>query len=83
MNLDEFNSLMTMIVDTEFPMREIPICYNHSIRLQVNEVESDRHLKMLLPEFIEGVCRVVDRFSPIPPEDNPVRNKKFLYLYIL
>jgi hypothetical protein len=72
MNLDEFNNLMVQIVDNEFPVREIPISYNHAIRLQTNEIESDRHLKMLFPEFIEGVCRVVDRCSPFPHDDNPV-----------
>jgi hypothetical protein len=65
---------MTMIVDNEFPMREIPICYSHSIRLQVKEIESDRHMKMLFPEFIEGVSRVVDRYLPYPPGDKPVNN---------
>jgi hypothetical protein len=78
MNLDEFSNLMTMIVDTEFPMREIPICFNHSIKLQVNEVESDRHLKIFLSEFIEAVCRVVDKSSPIPPGDNPVKIKNII-----
>ncbi len=70
MNLDEFSNVMMQIVDNEFPVREIPISYNQSIRLQVNEIDNDRHLKMLLPEFIEAFCRIVDRFSPIPPEEN-------------
>lgn len=62
---------MLQIVDNEFPVREIPIAYNHAIRLQVNEIDNDKHLKMLFPEFIEAFCRVVDKYSPIPPDEKP------------
>jgi hypothetical protein len=78
MNLDEFNSLMLLIVDNEFPVREIPIAYNHSIRLQINEIDSDRHLKMMFPEFIEAFCRTIDKYSPFPSQENPVL-KYFIY----
>ena len=57
---------MVQIVDNEFPVREIPICFNHSIKLQVNEIDYDKHLKLIFPEFLEAFCRVVDKSSPIP-----------------
>ena len=66
LNLDSFNSLMIQIVDNEFPVREIPICFNHSIKLQANEIDFDKHLKLIFPEFLEAFCRVVDKLSPIP-----------------
>lgn len=66
MNLESFNSLMVQIVDNEFPVREIPICFNHSIRLQVNEIDYDKHLKLVFSEFLEAFCRVIDKLSPIP-----------------
>jgi len=66
LNLESFISLMMQIVDNEFPVREIPICFNHSIKLQVNEIDFDKHLKLIFPEFLEAFSRVIDRLSPIP-----------------
>lgn len=72
MDLEEFERVMMQIVDSEFPMRDIILSYNYSIRLQVNEVDSDRHLRLYFPEFIEAFCRVVDKYSPVPKDENPV-----------
>ncbi len=66
LNLDSFNSLMMQIVDNEFPVREIPIFFNHAIKLQVNEIDFDKHLKLIFPEFLEAFSRVIDKLSPIP-----------------
>ena len=67
MILEEFDSLCKAIVDEEFPARDIALTFNYSIRTQVNEIESERIYNMFFPEFLEGFCRVVDQFSPIPP----------------
>lgn len=72
MILDEFTNLMLGLIENDFPVREIPICFNLSIRLQVNEIDSDRHYSMLFPEFVEAYCRVIDKSSPAPPNDPPV-----------
>jgi hypothetical protein len=71
MNLDCFTSLMLKIVDNEFPMRDIPICYNLSMRLQINEIKGDRIFNMTFPEFLEAYARAIDKFSPIPYGDSP------------
>jgi hypothetical protein len=73
MILDEFNSMCLEIVDNEFPVREIPLYYNISIRLQVSEINSERHYNMLFPEFLEAFCRVIDKYSPIPLDQNKVK----------
>ncbi len=72
MNLEEFNNLMLNIVDKEFPVREIPICFNLAMKLQINEIDFDRHYNMTLPEFLEAFSRVIDKFSPMPPNENQV-----------
>ena len=72
MILDEFNSMCLEIVDNEFPVRDIPLFYNYSMKLQINEINSDRHYNMLFPEFLEAFCRVIDKFSPIPLDQNKV-----------
>jgi hypothetical protein len=67
MLLDEFNNLVQSIVDVnEYPLRENPYIFNMSMNLQVNEIYTDKHLNMFLPEFLEALCRVIDKFSPYP-----------------
>lgn len=75
MTLDEFVNFANSIVDKDYPLRETPISYNLAMRLQVNEIEYDRHMEMTFPEFLEAFCRVVDKYSPIPPNENPVIHK--------
>ena len=71
MTCDEFNTLIQSFVDiNEYPVRDIPLIFNYSIKLQINEIYSDKHLNMLLPEFLEGLCRAIDKASPIPPGDS-------------
>ena len=68
MLLDEFNNFVQSIVDiNEYPIRDNPYVFNQSIRLQVNEIYTDKHVNMLLPEFLEALCRTVDKASPMPP----------------
>ena len=71
MDLDEFNSLVQSIVDiNEYPIRDNPFIFCQSIKLQTNEIYSDKHLNMMLPEFLEALSRTIDRASPIPPNEN-------------
>ena len=71
MVLDEFNNLVQNIVDVnEYPIRENPYIFNMSINLQINEINTDKHLNMFLPEFLEALCRVIDKSSPYPPSEN-------------
>ena len=71
MVLDEFNNFVQSIVDiNEYPIRDNPLIFNQSINLQVNEIYTDKHINMFLPEFLEALCRAVDKASPIPPGDS-------------
>ena len=72
MTCDEFNTFVQSFVDiNEYPVRDIPLIFNYSIKLQINEIYTDKHLNMFLPEFLEGMCRAIDKASPIPPNENP------------
>jgi len=75
MVLDNLSELTTRIVDSEFPVREIPILYNISMKWQVDEIHTDRAFNMQFPEFLEALCRIVDKISPIPPDQDPVSFK--------
>ena len=71
MTLDEFNNLVQSIVDVnEYPIRENPYIFNMSINLQINEIYTDKHLNMLLPEFLEAICRAIDKANPFPLNEN-------------
>ena len=83
MNLDEFQNLMASLIEGDFPVREMPISYNLSMKLQVDEITSDRHYCMQYPEFVEAFCRVIDKSSPPPPGEDPVKRIIFIYFFFL
>ena len=86
MNLDDFTSLCSHIVDKDFPTKIIPTIFCVSVKLQVDEIHSERHLQLLFEEFIEAFSRVVDRASPIPEgepaEDWPLSARQEQHLSI-
>ena len=71
MDLDEFNSLIQNIVDIdEYPIRDNPFIFSQSIKLQINEIYTEKHLNMMFPEFLEALSRTIDKASPYPPNEN-------------
>ncbi len=72
MILEEYQNLISSIVDKDFPIRESPLHFNSGMKLQVSEVFGERHYNMLFPEFLEAFCRSIDRWAPVPPGENPV-----------
>jgi hypothetical protein len=69
MDLERFTALVLKLVDNEFPVREIPLCFNLSMKLQVNETKGDRIFNMTFSEFLEAYARVIDKYSPVPYGD--------------
>ncbi len=70
MNKDEFNNFISSFVNDEYSNSENDLIFNQSIVLQKNEIFSDKHLRMYFPEFLEGMCRVIDKLSPPPLNEN-------------
>ena len=71
MDLDEFNSLIQRIVDIdEYPLRDNPFIYSQAIKLQINEIYTEKHLNMMFPEFLEALSRAIDKASPFPLNEN-------------
>ena len=54
-------------MDSDFPVKELPVLFSLSIRLTTNEIDSDKHYNMIFPEFLEAISRFIDKLSPIPP----------------
>jgi len=51
------------LLDDTFGSREVGIHFNLAMMTQVNELESDRHLKMSFTEFIDLFGRVADKLE--------------------
>ena len=66
MTLDNFTQLCNSLMDSDFPVKDIPMIFNISIRLVIDEIHSDKQYHMLFPEFLEAICRFIDKLSPIP-----------------
>ena len=87
MEKKEFDEFVQNFVDiNEYPIANNNLYFNYSIRLQVNEINppehSDRHMIMLFPEFLEGLCRTVDMASPAPPGENWTKERRTEQLLI-
>ena len=70
MSLEEFCNLAAAasVTDDNFGQRELGVQFNLAMMTQVPELDSDRHIKMSIVEFIDGFARVADKISI------PVRN---------
>ena len=75
MTIDDFHSLVNVLVGKDCPVRETDLYFNQSISLQENEIDFDRHYYILLPEFLECLCRVVDKASPNESEGHDLITK--------
>ena len=71
LTLDGFTNLCNSLMDSDFPVKELPVIFSLSFRLTTNEIDSDKHYNMTFPEFLEALCRFIDKLSPIPPGEDP------------
>jgi hypothetical protein len=64
-SIEEFISLFVdsgvLIIEQSIGNAELGAQYNMSMQTQINELEGDRHLQMQFDEFIEAICRVVEK----------------------
>ena len=65
----EFESiwLRSNLLNDRFANRDILVCFNLAMQTRVDEVNSDKHLKMAFVEFLEAVARAADYLSFPPP----------------
>ena len=73
LTLENFTQLCNALMDSDFPVKEVSVIFNVSIRLVKDEINSDKQYNMTFPEFLEAICRFVDKLSPIP--DNEDKSK--------
>ena len=70
MTLEDFNALIMSFIDVEeFNTRELPFIFHISKKFNVNELTNDDFLYLNFEEFCEALCRVIDIYSPYPPEE--------------
>ena len=73
LTLDGYTNLCNNLLDSDFPVKDLPVLFNLSMRLQTNEINFDKHYNMVFPEFLEAICRFIDKLSPIPPGEDPAK----------
>ena len=66
LTLDNFTQLCNKLMDSNFPVKDIPVIFNSSIKLVIDEIHSEKQYNMSFPEFLEAICRFIDKLSPIP-----------------
>ena len=70
MTLDSFSSICSSLMDSDFPVKDVPVIFSVSMRLTSDEINSDKHYNMIFPEFLEAICRFIDKLSPIPNNED-------------
>ena len=65
MSLEEFTQMVTdsNVIDENFGAREVGMLFSVSMMTQVNELDSDRHLHMQFPEFIDAIARLAEKLA--------------------
>lgn len=72
MNLEEYNSFVQSFIDpAEYPLKENSLYFIASIGIEENEISDNKHLLLSFPEFLEAMCRAIDKASPYPPDEDP------------
>ena len=68
LSLQEFISLVQAsgVVNETFSTKEIGPLFNISIQTQVDEISSERHMKMTLFEFFEAIARISEKVIDSP-----------------
>ena len=71
LTLEGYTNLCNSVMDSDFPVKELPVLFSLSLRLTTNEIDYDKQYNMVFPEFLEAICRFIDKLSPIPPGEEP------------
>ena len=85
MTLEDFNSFVMSFINTEeFDVNEIPLIFHISKKFYIDEISNEDFLYLDIGEFCEALCRVVDIYSPFPPEEKkeewPLEKRKEQFL---
>ena len=77
LTLDNFTDFCSVLLDPDFPIKDLPVIFNISKKLIKDEIHSDKQYNMIFPEFLEAICRFIDKLSPFPiNEDSSEWNMK-------
>ena len=73
MSIEEYIYLMSKahLINDEHTERDASLSFCLSMMTQIDELNSDRHLKMTFVEFLETVARSSECLSLPPSDENP------------
>lgn len=62
MMVDEFDYFVTCsgMINSELAARDIPLIFNLSMHIRVDELNESRHLEATIVEFMEMICRCAE-----------------------
>lgn len=72
--------LKSGLLNDRFANRDINVCFNLAMQTRVDEINSDRHLKMSFIEFLEGVARAANYLSYPPATQETKDYYKRMYV---
>ena len=72
MSQEDFNNFILTFIESdskEYKINNNPLIYHISKKIQIDEITNDEFLYLNLIEFCEALCRIIDIYSPAPPEE--------------
>ena len=69
MTQEDFNNFVMTLAGPEYQSNENPLIFHMSKKIQIDEITNEDCLYLNLIEFCEALCRVIDIYSPAPPEE--------------
>ena len=69
MTQEDFNNFVMILAGPEYQSNENPLIFHMSKKIQIDEITNEDCLYLNLIEFCEALCRVIDIYSPAPPEE--------------
>ena len=70
MTLEDFSNLIKSFIKNEdFDMSQIPLIFHISKKYNIDEISDDNFMYLSFEEFCEALCRVIDIYSPYPPDE--------------
>ena len=71
MTFGEFSILIkSFLYNQDFDMSQIPLIFHISKKYNIDEISNDNSMYLSLEEFCEALCRVIDIYSPYPPDED-------------
>jgi hypothetical protein len=79
---DEFKKILTesKCISENFVERDVYFCFYEAMMTQIDEIDSERHVRMIFVEFLEAIARAAHKMSLPPSDVLEYYNEKIIFL---